>query len=98
MRRHFEILQNCYDTRHLLGAQSVSCVSYVPFCTNLCAIPLAVRSALGVSAIDTPAAHTKLGIEEIAKIAGNCAKDWPPSFSTRVCSEAKEMMHQRQAN
>jgi hypothetical protein len=45
---------------------------------------LAVRVALGVSAIDTPAAQTKLGIEEIAKIAGNCAKDWPPSFSSRV--------------
>ena len=59
---------------------------------------LAVRPELRVSATDTPAAQTKLGIEEIAKIAGNCAKDWPPSFSSRVCSEAKEMMHQRQAN
>jgi hypothetical protein len=39
MRRHLETLQNCYDTRGLLGAQSVRCVSYVPFCTNLCAIP-----------------------------------------------------------
>jgi hypothetical protein len=40
MRRRLETLQNCYDTRRLLGAQSVSCVSYVPFCTNLCAIPI----------------------------------------------------------
>jgi hypothetical protein len=39
MRRHLEILQNSYDTRRLLDTQSVSCVSYVPFCTNLCAIP-----------------------------------------------------------
>jgi hypothetical protein len=39
MRKHFEILRNCYDTRHLPGAQSVSCGSYVPFGTNLCAIP-----------------------------------------------------------
>jgi hypothetical protein len=38
MRRHLETLQNCYDTRRFLRAKSVSCVSYVPFCTNLCAI------------------------------------------------------------
>ena len=43
MRRHLGTLQNCYDTRRFRGAQSVSCVSYVPFCTNLCTIPSYTR-------------------------------------------------------
>ena len=42
MRRHLKTLQNRHDTRLFLGAQSVSWVSYVPFCTNLCAIPSSV--------------------------------------------------------
>jgi len=40
MRRHLETLQHGCDTHCFLGAQSVSCVFYVRFCTNLCAIPI----------------------------------------------------------
>jgi len=41
----------------------------------------------------TPAVKRKFGIEEIARVAGNCAADWPTSFNSSVCSEARQAVH-----
>jgi len=41
----------------------------------------------------TPTAQVKLGIEEIKRIAENCAKDWPASFNASVCHDAQETVH-----
>lgn len=46
----------------------------------------------------TPAVQKKSGIEEILKIADNCGKDWPPSLSSWVCGEAREVTHQQRAD
>ena len=41
----------------------------------------------------TPPTQVKLGIEEIKRIADNCAKDWPTSFSESVCHDAQQTVH-----
>jgi len=46
----------------------------------------------------TPVVQTKSGIEEITRIADNCAKDWPPSLSSWVCSEARKVTHEQSGN
>jgi hypothetical protein len=45
----------------------------------------------------TPVAPKKSGIEEIVRISDNCAKDWPPSFNSSVCSEARQITQQPRA-
>lgn len=41
----------------------------------------------------TPTAQARLGIEEIKRIAENCAKDWPTSFNESVCHDAQQTVH-----
>jgi hypothetical protein len=41
----------------------------------------------------TPPVQTKLGIEEVKRIADNCAKDWPASFNAGVCHDAQQIVH-----
>jgi hypothetical protein len=45
----------------------------------------------------TPAVQTRAGIEEIVKIANDCAKGWPSSFRSAVCSEAQDLTRQERA-
>jgi hypothetical protein len=41
----------------------------------------------------TPPGQTKSGIEEVKRIADNCAKDWPASFNASVCRDAQQTVH-----
>ena len=41
----------------------------------------------------TPTVQAKLGIEEVKRIAENCARDWPASFKASVCHDAQQTTH-----
>ncbi len=41
----------------------------------------------------TPTVQVRLGIEEIKRIAENCAKDWPTSFNESVCHDAQQTVY-----
>jgi len=43
----------------------------------------------------TSPVQTHLGIEEVKRIADNCAKDWPTSFNSSVCHDAQQTVHQQ---
>jgi hypothetical protein len=85
MRKHFEILRNCYDTRHLLGAQSVSCVSYVPFCTNLCAVPLVCSNCATQEAME----HRNLTVFCRARKLPFRLADSPPQSCMSNCVQIR---------